>query len=191
MLAYPKIWSLHLTALVIRSKLESDQHRAVERSMTQLQELVDGLAKTEPHASRRLEYFYVSRMPLEWELQGALADVFLRLGAVNSALDIYLRLKMWDKVIGCYQNLELKHKVIYFKVIVIPPNLCNHRLFHSNRQKRLYDRNWLKKRRPNCGVSWVTVRMMSPAMKKLGNCLITRVLEPSVTGPFIFIARNK
>ena len=79
--------------------------------MTQLQELVDCLAKANPPSHNRLEYFYVSRLPLEWELQGALADVFVSLGAVNSALDIYLRLHMWEKVIGCYQHLELRHKV--------------------------------------------------------------------------------
>ena len=72
---------------------------------------MDNLAKAEPPAARRLDYFYVSRLPLEWELQGTLADVFVTLGAINSALDIYLRLQMWDKVIGCYQHLEMKHKV--------------------------------------------------------------------------------
>lgn len=79
--------------------------------MTQLQELVNSLAKPNPLPHVRMNYFYVSRMPLDWELEGALADVFLSLGAINSALDICLRLQMWEKTITCYQILEMKHKV--------------------------------------------------------------------------------
>lgn len=79
--------------------------------MIQMQELVDSLRRPSPPADVRAEYFYVSRMPLELELNGMLADLELSLGAVNSALDIYLRLQMWDKVILCYQLLEMKYKV--------------------------------------------------------------------------------
>lgn len=79
--------------------------------MTQLQELVDSLSKPSESSQRRIEYFYVSRMPLECELQRMLADVFQSLGAINSALDVYIRLQWWDGVIACYQHLELKHKV--------------------------------------------------------------------------------
>jgi len=78
--------------------------------MIQMQELVDSLRRPSPPADVRAEYFYVSRMPLELELNGMLADLELSLGAVNSALDIYLRLQMWDKVILCYQLLEMKYK---------------------------------------------------------------------------------
>jgi hypothetical protein len=81
--------------------------------MLQLQELTESLERPLPPAKVRAEYFYVSRMPLERELQGMLADLQLSLGAVNSALDLYLRLEMWEKVISCYQLLEMKHKVNY------------------------------------------------------------------------------
>ncbi len=88
--------------------------------MTQLQELVDSLPKSgNESAHRRLEYFYISKLPLEWELQGSLADAFSSLGANSSALDIYLRLQMWDRVISCYQLLEMKHKVICFLSIIV------------------------------------------------------------------------
>ena len=79
--------------------------------MLQMQELTDSLERPLPPAEVRAEYFYVSRMPLERELHGMLADLQLSLGAVNSALDLYLRLEMWEKVIACYQLLEMKHKV--------------------------------------------------------------------------------
>lgn len=105
------MWSFHVSALLKRSKLESTQRRAVERSMLQLQELVDSISKTKPSFERRIEYFYASQMPLEYELQGYLAEIFQSLGAINSALDIYIRIQMWEGVIACYQQLEKKHKV--------------------------------------------------------------------------------
>jgi len=109
-LEHPKVWSFHFNSLVIRSRMESDQRRAVERSMMQMQELSDSLAKSEPPVQQRMKLFYVSALPLEWQLSGHLADVFHSLGAVNSALDIYVKLQMWEKVIMCYQQLEMKHR---------------------------------------------------------------------------------
>jgi hypothetical protein len=95
----------------MRSKLESTQRRAVERALSQLQELADSLAKVSPDAHRRIEYFYVSLIPLECELQSEFAEVLKSLGAISSALDIYIRLQLWDGVIACYQQLDRKHKV--------------------------------------------------------------------------------
>ena len=83
--------------------------------MMQLQELSDTLARNESSAQQRMRLFYVSGLPMEWQLGGHLADVFYSLGAVNSALDIYLKLEMWEKVIFCYQQLEMKHRVITIK----------------------------------------------------------------------------
>lgn len=82
--------------------------------MTQLQELADSLGKQTPPVDQRLEYFYVSRLPLEIEVLKSLAEVLQSLGAINSSLDIYLRLEAWEGVISCYQILEMKHKVTAF-----------------------------------------------------------------------------
>lgn len=106
------MWCFHITALLIRSQMESNQSRAVERSMMQLQELADCFAKQAPEIGQRMQYFFVSRMPLEFEVLKSLAEVQTSLGAINSALDIYLRLQAWDGVISCYQILEMKHKVL-------------------------------------------------------------------------------
>ncbi|KAK4001962.1 hypothetical protein OUZ56_003824 [Daphnia magna] len=109
-LSHPKIWSFHVSSLLMRSKLDSTQHRAVERALSQLQELADSLSKESQYGNRRIEYFYVSRIPLEFELQSLLAEVLQSLGAVNSALDIYIRLHKWEGVIACYQQLDKKHR---------------------------------------------------------------------------------
>ena len=99
--------------------MESDRRRAIERSMMQMEELSGSLAKNEPTVQQRMRLFYVSGLPLEWQLGGQLADVFHSLGLVNGALDVYLKLQMWEKVIMCYQQLEMKHRVI---IITLPPN---------------------------------------------------------------------
>lgn len=179
---------MNVSSLLIRSKLESTQRRAVERSMTQLQELVDCLSKASPAPHRRLEYFYVSRMPSEWELEGSLADVFVSLGAVSSALDLYLRLQMWEKVIGCYQHLELRHRVspIHWSNFI---SGCVDRVSHF-RQRRLLDRSWPKRRHQNCGACWATVLMTSSATRKPGRCPTTPAPEHNVIGPISFTGRS-
>lgn len=136
--------------------------------MTQLQELVDSLPKSgNESAHRRLEYFYISKLPLEWELQGSLADAFSSLGANSSALDIYLRLQMWDRVISCYQLLEMKHKVIFVLSIIV---LLLNEAFFFNRRKILFGKSWPKVKPPNFGAYSATARMMSSSTKKLGKC---------------------
>ncbi|XP_057377095.1 tetratricopeptide repeat protein 27-like isoform X1 [Daphnia carinata] len=109
-LSHPKIWSFHVSSLTMRSKLDATHRRSVERALSQLQELADSLSKDSQYANRRIEYFYVSRMPLEFELQSVLAEVLQSLGAVSSALDIYIRLHKWEGVITCYQQLDKKHR---------------------------------------------------------------------------------
>ncbi|XP_046384414.1 tetratricopeptide repeat protein 27 [Ischnura elegans] len=112
LLSQPRVWCLQLTALLERCRLESNHSRTVERSMMQAQVLVDSIKAEKPDADVRHRYFYCCRMPPSWKVEADLAQLFLSLGAVNSALDIFLRLQLWEEVIVCYTILELKHKAI-------------------------------------------------------------------------------
>lgn len=142
----------------MRSKLESTQRRAVERSLSQLQELADSLAKASLHANRRIEYFYVSRIPLECELQNELAEVLKSLGAISSALDIYIRLQLWEGVIACYQQLDRKHKVNSFFIDACLSGVAFTVLL--SRPRKLSDKNWQKRKHPSCGVYLEIALMM-------------------------------
>ncbi|KAJ3345386.1 hypothetical protein HDU83_004116 [Entophlyctis luteolus] len=103
----PNNWMVHSMALLLRSRLESGKSRTVQRSVLQLQALVDQMAGDhDSTAFERLSYIYMISVPFKWELESELADRFVSIGVVKSALEIYERLQLWDKVVSCLQMLE-------------------------------------------------------------------------------------
>jgi hypothetical protein len=63
-------WMVHTTALLLRSRLESNKSRTVERSALQLQALVDQFdLKDEGSVEERLEWFYSLLVPAKWEME--------------------------------------------------------------------------------------------------------------------------
>lgn len=103
-------WCVSISALALRSRLESDSRRRVERSMQQLEELVNQTSRQEPDPSARLQLFYAARPPTTWTLQSELAGLLLSLGCIGAALDIYERLQLWEDAITCYQRLGKREK---------------------------------------------------------------------------------
>lgn len=120
-------WSIHSMALLLRSRLEANRSRTVERGLLQIQSLVDQL-KLESVAKpkdendldlekgatpqERLQYFFTLNLPSTWELEKELATRFLGLGVVRSALEIFTRLEMWEDVAKCYNALGEEKKAI-------------------------------------------------------------------------------
>ena len=82
--------------------------RAVERSLMQVQTLVDSLnAKTPPRSPGRATFLSCSRLPPFWQLETELCRLYQSLGSHKAALDIALRLKQWEVVIECYHLLQV------------------------------------------------------------------------------------
>ena len=105
-ISHPRNWSVHTTALLLRARLEAKRSRTVERSALQLQALVDQMPTADSEASERLKYFYQLPLPSKWEMERELAQRFLSLGVVRSALEIFTRLEMWEEAVRCYANME-------------------------------------------------------------------------------------
>ena len=105
-------WAMKMSALLSRSKLESDSRRTVERSMLQIEELVDSvrLPKAEASHHDRLQFLYCSNLPPFWDLEHVLCKALQSLGSTKAALDIALRLELWEEMIHCYHMLQLRHK---------------------------------------------------------------------------------
>ncbi|KAF7722546.1 hypothetical protein EC973_002970 [Apophysomyces ossiformis] len=103
-------WMVHTMALLLKTRLESDKSRTVERSALQLQALVDQIKVEDSGVEERLAYFYDLLLPSKWEMERELARRFVSLGVLRSALEIFERLEMWDDVVSCYQLLEQPHK---------------------------------------------------------------------------------
>lgn len=102
----PRNWSIHTTALLLRSRLESTRSRTVERSALQLQALIEQMPTSDSSPKERLRYFHQLPLPSKWEMERELAKRFLSLGVTRSALDIFSRLEMWEDAVGCLQRLE-------------------------------------------------------------------------------------
>ncbi|KAK6617314.1 hypothetical protein RUM44_005645 [Polyplax serrata] len=106
----PKVWSIKTTTLLLRSKLEANHKRTVERSMMQLQVLVDSIKDPKLSLSERSVLFFASHLPPIWQLRSVLADSLISMGSIKSALELYLNLECWEKVILCYNLLQMRHK---------------------------------------------------------------------------------
>jgi len=101
----PKVWCVHMTALLMRSKLEKDARRKMERSMMQLQALVDSIENPSPEVADRQVLFYCMPLPPKWTIQRDLAKLLLQMGAVKGALEIFQQGHAWEDVVYCYQSL--------------------------------------------------------------------------------------
>lgn len=103
-------WMVHTMGLLLRSRLEANKGRTVERSALQLQALVDQIKVEDSGVEERLAYFYDLLLPSKWEMERELARRFVSLGVVRSAVEIFERLEMWEDVISCYQMMEQPQK---------------------------------------------------------------------------------
>lgn len=111
-ISHPRNWSVHTMALLLRSRLEASRTRTVERSVLQLQALVDQMPTADSTLTERLQYFHCLPMPSKWELERELAMRFLDIGVVKSAMVIFERLEMWEEVVKCWQAMERPDKGI-------------------------------------------------------------------------------
>ncbi|KAI9323488.1 hypothetical protein BX666DRAFT_1847170 [Dichotomocladium elegans] len=103
-------WMVHTMGLLLKTRLEAHKTRTVERSLLQLQALVDQIKVEDSGADERLAYFYDLLLPSKWEMERELARRFVSLGVIRSAKDIFERLEMWEEVVSCYQMLEEPNK---------------------------------------------------------------------------------
>ena len=132
-------WQVYTQALLVRSRIEGYRSRTIERGVLQLQAVVDqviaettslGLSRddtTSPDAtsttflpqpkssesasaSERLRYIHQLASPPRWKLESELADRWVSLGGLRTALDIYERLQMWAEVALCWAANDREDK---------------------------------------------------------------------------------
>ncbi|PKX90660.1 tetratricopeptide repeat protein [Aspergillus novofumigatus IBT 16806] len=129
-------WQVYTQALLVRSRVEGYRARTVERSVLQMQALVDQVIadtatldtqatengdqattflprpeKSESaSAAERLEYIWLLNSPTRWSLEAELAQRWVNLGGLRTALDIYERLQMWAEAALCYAATDREEK---------------------------------------------------------------------------------
>ncbi|CAB0015795.1 unnamed protein product [Nesidiocoris tenuis] len=109
LLSHPKVWSLQISTLLFRSRIECEHKRTIERALLQTQELM-ALDANPTSVPARLSLFYCSYAPPSFIIASECGSILVALGSMQSALDIYLKLFMWEEVITCYNYLKLRHK---------------------------------------------------------------------------------
>ena len=139
-------WQIYTQALLVRSRTEAHRSRTVERSLLQLQALVDQViielkdpAPSGPEtrqttflprpskedsasADQRLQYIFQLNAPTRWELEAELAARWVNLGGLASALEIYERLQMWAEVALCLAGTDKEDRA---------RRVIRRQLFHS------------------------------------------------------------
>jgi hypothetical protein len=65
----PNNWMIYTMALLLRSRLESNRSRTVERSVLQLQALVDQFPLEESSVAEKLLYIFCIDIPAKWEME--------------------------------------------------------------------------------------------------------------------------
>ncbi|KAL4784054.1 hypothetical protein BJX76DRAFT_367902 [Aspergillus varians] len=129
-------WQIYTQALLLRSRIEGYRSRTVERAVLQLQALVDQvLADTATQdtqttesqqapstflprpekdesasAADRLKYIWLLSFSTRWDLESELANRWVNLGGLRTALEIYERLQMWAEVALCYAATDKEDK---------------------------------------------------------------------------------
>ncbi|TIB69720.1 hypothetical protein E3Q23_04262 [Wallemia mellicola] len=105
-------WSIYTMSLLLRSRLEAHRTRTVQRATLQLQALIDQMPTSDSSNVERLRYFFAMPMPAKWELERELAQRFVNIGVVRSALEIYQKLEMWEDTIICYVSTDRQNDAL-------------------------------------------------------------------------------
>jgi tetratricopeptide (TPR) repeat protein len=130
----PTNWQIYTQALLVRSRIEAHRSRTQERSVLQLQAIVDQIiADTQEDSSvnggdgipqiqitqflprpkpsesapitERVKYIYQLNSPTRWEIETELAYAWSTTGSLLSALEIFKRLQSWPEVALCYHSV--------------------------------------------------------------------------------------
>lgn len=109
-LAQKNTWCVRTAALLVRCRLEVNNKRTKERTLTQCEEVINCFSRDEPHALARVGGVYNTGIQPIWETEGQYADMMFKMGLIKAALDVYLRTSMWEEVIGCYSALDMRHQ---------------------------------------------------------------------------------
>lgn len=107
----PKNWTIYSRALWERSIIETTKAKTIERGLLQMQSLVEelGLLLNDRLSPERAEDYrsrlnYIHQIPFipRWDLYTTLAEKYMSLGVLRSAVEIYERLQMPCEIALCY-----------------------------------------------------------------------------------------
>jgi len=122
----PESYTIQITALLMRSRLEIAKSRTRERALLQLQTIVDDLRgnvvvvddskkkEQQKYASthQRFRNFHGTPLRPLWEIRKELAGYYLGTGMVKTASSIFEDLELWDEAVSCMIVMGQKKKAV-------------------------------------------------------------------------------
>ena len=99
-------WLVFSTALLYRSRNQFQSYKTRERSGLQLQALIKQFKDPEPAPSLRLRYYFTCDYPLRYWQHFELGEMWMKLGAVASALEMFETVEMHEEAIECLMITE-------------------------------------------------------------------------------------
>ncbi len=94
-------WVVYSCSLLHRSRNELDSTKKKERSLLQLQALVDQFKDKEPSAVERFNYLPCSGYPLNWTLRKELARDYMQIGCFSSAYEMLCDMELYEDSVQC------------------------------------------------------------------------------------------
>ena len=92
-------WLTFSKALLYRSKNEIDRSKTMERSLAQMQALIDQFREQTPPAIEKLDYVFASAYPMSWGIKQELAEQYKKLGVFMSAHELLKSIGMHEEAI--------------------------------------------------------------------------------------------
>lgn len=142
----PTNWMVHSTALLLKSRLESEAHRTIERAALQTQALVDQFDDDpESKVNERMSYLFALPFPSRWSLKEEVGKRFLSMGSAATALQVFEELEMWEDIIDCYRVMNKTNKaeqVVRQRLNVEPSPLLWCLLGDLTDDISLYEKAW-------------------------------------------------
>ena len=157
-------WSVFSRALWEKSNLETTKARTVERGILQMTSIIEEIGikiKTRiiagsgeggdsgneaEIAANRLKYIHQLPLLPQWTMDMRLAEKYMALGVLRSAIDIYDRLQLSHEAALCYAALGEEHKaeeVITERIKVHPEDARAVSILGDIRQEpNLWERAW-------------------------------------------------
>ena len=124
-------WLVFSNALYRRSINESVRFKKMERSLLQLQQLLDQFNEPEPAACARGLYLFSLYHPSYLLLQKEVAEKYMQMGMVLSSCELFRKLEMYDDCVECLaaggqiaRAKEMAQELLGSDLCVTPKLLC-------------------------------------------------------------------
>lgn len=94
-------WLIFSMSLFLRSKNEQERLKTRERSMIQMQTLIDQFNDEDPPLGERSRYVYTNPYPLSWNLKRQLGFAYQSIGVFLSAFNLFDELDFYEDAAQC------------------------------------------------------------------------------------------